>query len=91
MVSLAEEAGVDLWSIVDAIRVRKTHSNLMYPGIGVEVIVLLKIHFLLVGHVKSFSVLMMILLRVLEVFQLMTKCQLVCISKNEKFSDQYTI
>ena len=31
----AEEAGVDLWSIVDAIRVRKTHSNLMYPGIGV--------------------------------------------------------
>lgn len=31
----AEEAGVDLWSIVDAIRVRKTHSNLMYPNIGV--------------------------------------------------------
>ena len=31
----AEEADVDLWSIVDAIRVRKTHSNLMYPGIGV--------------------------------------------------------
>ncbi len=31
----AEEAGVDLWAIVDAIRVRKTHSNLMYPGIGV--------------------------------------------------------
>jgi UDP-N-acetyl-D-glucosamine dehydrogenase len=31
----AEEAGVDLWSIVDAIRVRKTHANLMYPNIGV--------------------------------------------------------
>ena len=31
----AEEAGVDLWSVVDAIRVRKTHSNLMYPNIGV--------------------------------------------------------
>ena len=27
----AEEADVDLWSIVDAIRVRKTHANLMYP------------------------------------------------------------
>ncbi len=31
----AEEAGVDLYSLVDAIRVRSTHSNLMYPGIGV--------------------------------------------------------
>lgn len=31
----AEEAGVDLYSIVNAIRVRETHSNLMYPGIGV--------------------------------------------------------
>lgn len=31
----AEEAGVDLYSIIDAIRVRKTHSNLMYPGVGV--------------------------------------------------------
>lgn len=31
----AEEAGVNLYSIVDAIRVRETHSNLMYPGIGV--------------------------------------------------------
>ena len=31
----AEEAGVDLYSMVDAIRIRKTHSNLMYPGIGV--------------------------------------------------------
>ncbi len=31
----AEEAGVDLYSIVNAIRVRDTHSNLMYPGIGV--------------------------------------------------------
>ena len=31
----AEEANVDLWSIVDAIRERKTHANLMYPNIGV--------------------------------------------------------
>ena len=31
----AEEAGVDLWSVVDAIRVRKTHANLMLPNIGV--------------------------------------------------------
>jgi UDP-N-acetyl-D-glucosamine dehydrogenase len=31
----AEEAGVDLYAMVDAIRVRKTHANLMYPGIGV--------------------------------------------------------
>jgi len=31
----AEEAGVDLFAMVNAIRVRKTHSNLMYPGIGV--------------------------------------------------------
>lgn len=31
----AEEAGVDLYAVVDAIRVRETHSNLMYPGVGV--------------------------------------------------------
>jgi len=31
----AEEAGVDLYKMVDAIRERKTHANLMYPGIGV--------------------------------------------------------
>ena len=31
----AEEAKVDLYSMVNAIRVRDTHSNLMYPGIGV--------------------------------------------------------
>jgi len=31
----AEEAGVDLYGMVDAIRVRKTHANLMYPGVGV--------------------------------------------------------
>lgn len=31
----AEEAGVNLYEIVDAIRVRDTHSNMMYPGIGV--------------------------------------------------------
>ena len=31
----AEEARVNLYEIVDAIRMRPTHSNLMYPGIGV--------------------------------------------------------
>jgi nucleotide sugar dehydrogenase len=31
----AEEAGVDLYAMVNAIRVRETHSNLMYPGVGV--------------------------------------------------------
>ncbi len=31
----AEEAGVDLYSIVNAIRDRPTHANLMFPGIGV--------------------------------------------------------
>jgi nucleotide sugar dehydrogenase len=31
----AEEAGVDLYKMVNAIRVRDTHSNLMYPGVGV--------------------------------------------------------
>lgn len=31
----AEEAGVDLYSVINAIRDRKTHANLMYPGIGV--------------------------------------------------------
>ena len=31
----SEEAGVDLYAMVNAIRVRKTHANLMYPGIGV--------------------------------------------------------
>ena len=31
----AEEAGVNLWSVVNAIRVRKTHANLMFPNIGV--------------------------------------------------------
>ena len=31
----AEEAGVNLHDIVGAIRVRETHANLMYPGIGV--------------------------------------------------------
>jgi len=30
-----EEAGVDLYEVVDAIRLRPTHANLMYPGIGV--------------------------------------------------------
>jgi nucleotide sugar dehydrogenase len=32
---LAEEAGVNLYEVVDAIRLRLTHSNMMYPGIGV--------------------------------------------------------
>lgn len=31
----AEEAGVNLYSVIDAIRQRPTHANLMYPGIGV--------------------------------------------------------
>jgi len=31
----AEEAGVDLYEIVNAIRMRPTHKNLMLPGIGV--------------------------------------------------------
>lgn len=31
----AEKAGVNLYSVVDAIRLRPTHANLMYPGIGV--------------------------------------------------------
>ena len=31
----AEEAGVNLYAMVDAIRERPTHKNLMYPGVGV--------------------------------------------------------
>lgn len=31
----AENAGINLYEIVDAIRLRPTHANLMYPGIGV--------------------------------------------------------
>ncbi len=31
----AEEAGVDLYEVVHAIRMRPTHANLMFPGIGV--------------------------------------------------------
>jgi UDP-N-acetyl-D-glucosamine dehydrogenase len=31
----AEEAGVNIYEVVDAIRMRPTHANLMYPGIGV--------------------------------------------------------
>lgn len=31
----AESSGVDLYEVIDAIRLRPTHSNLMYPGIGV--------------------------------------------------------
>ena len=31
----AELSGVDLYEVVDAIRLRPTHANLMYPGIGV--------------------------------------------------------
>ena len=31
----AEEAGVNIYEVVNAIRLRPTHSNLMYPGIGV--------------------------------------------------------
>jgi nucleotide sugar dehydrogenase len=32
---LAEEAGVNLYEVVESIRQRPTHSNLMFPGIGV--------------------------------------------------------
>ena len=33
---LAEQTGINLWSVVDSIRVRKgTHDNLRYPGFGV--------------------------------------------------------
>lgn len=32
---LAEDASVDLYDVVDAIRMRPTHNNMMYPGIGV--------------------------------------------------------
>ncbi len=31
----AEESQVNLYEVIDAIRMRPTHSNLMYPGIGV--------------------------------------------------------
>ncbi len=31
----AEESGVNLYEVVNAIRMRPTHANLMYPGIGV--------------------------------------------------------
>lgn len=31
----AEEAGVNLWEVIDAIKMRPTHKNMMYPGIGV--------------------------------------------------------
>ena len=31
----AEEAGINLFEVVNAIRLRPTHANLMYPGIGV--------------------------------------------------------
>ena len=31
----AEDSGVNLFEVVDAIRLRPTHSNMMYPGIGV--------------------------------------------------------
>ena len=31
----AEESQVDIYEVIDAIRLRPTHSNMMYPGIGV--------------------------------------------------------
>ena len=31
----AEEAGVNIYEVVNAIRMRNTHSNMMFPGIGV--------------------------------------------------------
>lgn len=50
----AEKAGVDLYSIVDAIRVRPTHSNLMYPGIGVGGYCLTKDPLLASWSIKEF-------------------------------------
>ena len=32
---LRKKAEVDIYSMIDAIRLRPTHSNMMYPGIGV--------------------------------------------------------
>ena len=31
----AEEAGINFYEVIDAIRMRPTHKNIMYPGIGV--------------------------------------------------------
>ena len=31
----AEEAGINLYEIIEAIRMRPTHKNIMLPGIGV--------------------------------------------------------
>jgi len=31
----AEKANIDLFGVIDAIRLRPTHSNIMYPGLGV--------------------------------------------------------
>lgn len=33
--SFAEEAGVNLYEVIEAIRMRPTHRNIMYPGLGV--------------------------------------------------------
>ena len=36
MLPVAEEAGVDLFDVIDSIRVRRgTHDNMMRPGLGV--------------------------------------------------------
>tara|TARA_Y100000816_G_C26081930_1_gene570346 strand:- start:372 stop:1772 length:1401 start_codon:yes stop_codon:yes gene_type:complete len=31
----AENIGIDLYEVIDAIKIRPTHSNIMYPGLGV--------------------------------------------------------
>ena len=35
-VQICRRGGVNLYEIVDAIRMRPTHKNLMYPGIELE-------------------------------------------------------
>ncbi|MDB3985979.1 nucleotide sugar dehydrogenase [Pseudomonadales bacterium] len=52
----AEKAGVDLFEVVDAIRLRPTHANLMYPGIGVGGYCLTKDPLLASWASKSFGV-----------------------------------
>ena len=56
----AEEAEVDLYEVVDAIRMRPTHKNLMYPGIGVGGYCLTKDPFVASWSKQEFLNLMMV-------------------------------
>ena len=58
----AEEAGVNLWEIVNAIRIRKTHANLMFPNVGVGGYCLTKDPLLASWARKSFLINLMIYL-----------------------------